>query len=264
MTDDRSREAMGRPHVGEVPVNSMPADARMSDRDGSIQRRDAEVERGTSHVWKAVIGIGALAAATTAIAIRQKLLADRGDPERTLFGDGPLSAARGGPSGDWDESRLVSRAITINRPRRELYDFWRDFKNLQLFLENVRSVTEIDGTRSRWIIEAPAGRTVEFISRITEERPGEAIAWTSEDGADVANSGRIEFEDAPGGRGTVVRATIAYDPPAGAIGRAVATLFQREPKMQARRDLRRFKQLMETGEITTSQPRPSGTGVSSH
>lgn len=216
---------------------------------------------GSSRTLIAVLGIAGFVAAGAAIAARRKLLADRGDPGRTLFGDGPLSAARGGPSGDYDESTLVSRAVMINRPRQELYDFWRDFRNLERFMENVRSVTPIDGTRSHWIIEAPAGSTVEFDSRITEDEPGRVIAWTSEEGASVANSGRIEFTDAPPGRGTIVRVTIAYDPPAGAVGRAVAKLFQREPKIQARRDLRRFKQLMETGEITTSQRRPGSTGA---
>ena len=252
MTNEVVREAPGRWPAGEAPINQPPAPVSHADN----REPEGSEESGGSGVWKLAVGIGTLAIAATAIAMRQKLVADRGDPNRTLFGDGPLSAARGGPSGNWDESTLVSRAITINRPRQELYDFWREFKNLQLFLENVRSVTKIDATHSRWIIEAPAGRTVEFISRITEDEPGRLIAWTSEEGAEVANSGRIKFEDAPGGRGTIVRATIAYDPPAGAVGRAVATLFQREPKMQARRDLRRFKQLMETGEITTSQPRP--------
>ena len=77
------------------------------------------------------------------------------------------------------------------------------------------------------------------------------IAWASTEGADIPNSGRIEFRDA-GDRGTIVTATIAYDPPAGIIGKVVAKLFQREPAIQARRDLRRFKQLMETGEIATA------------
>ena len=225
--------------------------------------RDSEREEdgGHSRILKIVLGIAGLAAAGAAIAIRRKLVADRGDPNRTLFGDGPISAARGGPSGDYEEGTLISRAIMINRPRQELYDFWREFRNLERFMENVRSVTPIDDNRSHWIIEAPGGTTVEFDSRITEEEPARLIAWTSEEGARVPNSGRIEFEDAPPGRGTIVRVTIAYDPPAGAVGRAVATLFQREPKMQARRDLKRFKQLMETGEITTSKRRPEPVGA---
>ena len=99
--------------------------------------------------------------------------------------------------------------------------------------------------------DAPAGKTVEWIATITEDRPGEVIAWASEEGTDVPNSGRIDFRDAPGQRGTWVTATLLYDPPGGIIGKVVAKLFQREPAIQARRDLRRFKQLMETDEIAT-------------
>ena len=93
---------------------------------------------------------------------------------------------------------------------------------------------------------------MEWDSIITEDIPGELIAWQSAEGAGVPNSGRIEFRDSGNGRGTVVTATIAYDPPAGKLGKLFAKVFQREPKIQARRDLRRFKQLMETGEIPTS------------
>ena len=146
---------------------------------------------------------------------------------------------------------VVGRAVTINKPATELYAYFRDFAKLASFMENVERVDILDDKRSHWVVKAPGGRTVEWDARITEEREGELIAWTSEEGADVANSGRVEFRDA-GARGTVVIATIAYDPPGGAIGKLVAKLFQREPAIQARRDLRRFKQLMETGEIATS------------
>ena len=108
----------------------------------------------------------------------------------------------------------------------------------------------IGPTRSHWVVKAPGGGTVEWNAVVTEERENEAIYWQSEEGADVPNSGRITFRDA-GARGTVVTATIAYDPPGGAIGKLIAKMFQREPAIQARRDLRRFKQLMETGEIAT-------------
>jgi uncharacterized membrane protein len=93
---------------------------------------------------------------------------------------------------------------------------------------------------------------VEWDARITEDVEGELIAWESVGDADVRNTGRIEFRDAAPGRGTVVFATIVYDPPGGKLGQMIAKLMQREPKMQARRDLRRFKQLMETGEVSTS------------
>lgn len=151
------------------------------------------------------------------------------------------------PQGD----TLVGRAVTINRPVSELFRYWRDFSNLPSFMDNVERIDIIDDRRSHWVVKASAGRTVEWDAIITDEEPDSFIAWASEDGADVPNSGRIEFRDA-GARGTVVTATILYDPPGGVIGKVIAKLFQREPAIQARRDLRRFKQLMETGEIATA------------
>lgn len=152
---------------------------------------------------------------------------------------------------DGDADTLVARSVTINRPRDELYAYWRDLPQLATFMENVERIEMLDDLRSHWVVKAPAGRDVEWVARITEDREGEVIAWASEEGAEVPNSGRVEFRDASGGRGTVVTATILYDSPAGAIGKLIAKLFQREPAIQARRDLRRFKQLMETGEIAT-------------
>jgi uncharacterized membrane protein len=146
---------------------------------------------------------------------------------------------------------ISGRAVTINRPVAELFAYWRDFTNLATFMENVVSVSPMDSRRSHWVVKAPGGRTVEWDSAVTEERENSFIAWASEPGADVDNSGRIDFRDA-GARGTVVTATILYDPPAGAVGKLIAKMFQREPAIQARRDLRRFKQLMETGEIATA------------
>lgn len=146
---------------------------------------------------------------------------------------------------------IVGRSVTINRPVGELFGYFRDFANLATFMENVESVSAIDPKRSHWVVKAPGGRTVEWDAVVTEEQEDGFIAWASEPGADVANSGRVEFRDA-GARGTVVTATILYDPPGGAIGKLIAKMFQREPAIQARRDLRRFKQLMETGEIATA------------
>jgi uncharacterized membrane protein len=152
-----------------------------------------------------------------------------------------------------EAEQVVGRTVTINRPRHELYAFWRDFRNLPRIMENIESVTELDERRSHWVVRAPAGQTVEWDSVIVEDIPDELISWQSEPGADIKNSGRIDFRDARGARGTLVSATIAYDPPAGGVGKLVAKLFQREPKIQARRDLRRFKQFMETGEIATAR-----------
>jgi uncharacterized membrane protein len=180
---------------------------------------------------------------------------------QTAHGDAPLSSAHnpdvsalhdavGAQPGDV----LVGRSVTINRPREDLYDFWRDFTNLPRFMENVHSVSIVDALLSRWVIEAPAGKTVQWDAKIVRDQPGYLIAWESLPGASVRNSGQVEFIDSPDDRGTVVRVTLAYDPPGGAVGKLIAKLFQKEPKIQARQDLRRFKQLMETGEVSTAAP----------
>jgi len=145
---------------------------------------------------------------------------------------------------------LLAEAVTINAPPSQVYAFWRDVGKLQTVMENVVSIEALNDTRSRWTVKAPGGRTVSWEAIITEDLPNESITWQSAEGADVDNSGRVEFRDA-GPRGTIVRATIAYDPPAGTVGQIIAKLFQREPRVQARRDLHRLKQLLETGEIAT-------------
>lgn len=181
---------------------------------------------------------------------------------RALESDAPLTAAvhqrdvadAVADAQDWKRAALVGRTVTVNRPRAELYAFWRDFRNLALFMENVESVTVADdGRTSHWVVKAPAGATVEWDSVLVEEVENELLAWESVEGADIRNAGRIEFRDAPPGRGSEVTATIVYEPPGGDIGKLIAKLFQKEPKIQARRELRRFKQLLETGEISTAK-----------
>ncbi|WP_242139590.1 SRPBCC family protein [Sphingomonas sp. TREG-RG-20F-R18-01] len=146
---------------------------------------------------------------------------------------------------------VVGRAVTINRPRAELFAYFRDFTNLPTFMDNVERIDVLDAKRSHWVVKAPGGKMVEWDSVVTDEVDGEYVAWASEPGADIDNSGRVDFRDA-GARGTIVTATLLYDPPAGVVGKLIAKLFQREPAIQARRDLRRFKQLMETGEVATA------------
>jgi uncharacterized membrane protein len=177
---------------------------------------------------------------------------------RTRGADAPLStakdpnpAAAGLDVADEDDV-LVGRTVSIYRSRQELYDFWRDFRNLPLFMENIEAVDVLDGDRSHWVVRGPAGADLEWDSQITEDVPGEVIAWRSVEGASVDNSGRVEFRDSPNARGTIVSVTIAYDPPGGKLGKVFAKIFRREPAIQARHELRRFKQLMETGELPTS------------
>jgi len=155
------------------------------------------------------------------------------------------------------EEGLDGRTVSINRPKQEVYQQWRDFTRFPTFMENVERVEDLGEGRSRWKVKAPLGSTVELVTRIVEDEPGTTIAWESDLDSEIQTSGRVEFFEQAPGRGTGVRLTLKYDPPAGLPGRAIAKILQREPNVQARRDLRRFKQLMETGEIATNAS-PSG------
>jgi uncharacterized membrane protein len=148
----------------------------------------------------------------------------------------------------------VERAVTIARPRHELYAFWRDFTNLPQFMEHLESVRVDSPTRSHWTAKAPAG-SVEWEAEIVNDVPDEIIAWKSIGDPDVANAGAVNFSDAPGDRGTIVKVTLDYEPPGGKLGAFVARLFGEDPDRQVREDLRKFKQLMETGAVTTSARR---------
>ena len=152
----------------------------------------------------------------------------------------------------------VEKSVTLNRSPQECYQFWRDFTNLPRFMKHLDSVQHIDERRSHWVARAPGGTQVEWDSELTEDVPGQFLAWRSLSGSDVDHSGSVRFEPAPGGRGTVVRVQMRYQPPAGRAGVLVAKIFHEEPEQQVQEDLRRFKQVLETGEIPTTRGQPSG------
>jgi uncharacterized membrane protein len=174
-------------------------------------------------------------------------------------------------------SMRVAQSIAINRPPEELYRFWRDFQNLPRFMKHLESVEvhkheagksastapeQSSGERSHWVVKGPAGMTVEWDAEIIEDHPNEWIAWRSLEGADVDNTGSVRFERAPGNRGTVVRVRMQYAPPAGVLGATVAKLFGEDPAWQVKDDLRRFKQVMEIGEVITTEGQPAGRSSS--
>ena len=129
-------------------------------------------------------------------------------------------------------------------------------------MEHLKSVQTIGPNRWHWIAKGPKDIDIEWDAEVIVDRPNELIAWRSLEGADVDNAGSVRFERAPGGRGTIVRVKIEYRPPGGALGTAVAMLFGETPEKQVPMDLRRFKQLMETGEIPTTEGQPAGRPAS--
>ena len=149
-------------------------------------------------------------------------------------------------------------AVTIRRPVEEVYGFWRDFANLPTFMYHLKSVEPTGDGRSHWTANAPAGATVDWDAELVEDQPNALIAWASLEGSKVANSGSVAFTPAPGGDGTEVRVELSYDPPGGALGKVVAKLFGEEPQQQISADLRRLKQVLETGEVVRSEGSPEG------
>jgi uncharacterized membrane protein len=156
----------------------------------------------------------------------------------------------------------VEKSVTINKSPEELYRFWRNFENLPRFMDHLESVHVTGGNRSHWVAKAPAGSSVEWDAEIYNEKENELIAWRSLEGADVASAGSVHFQAAPGGRGTEVKVVLKYDPPGGVVGATIARLFGEEPSQQIEDDLRRFKQVMETGETATTAGQSSGRSAS--
>jgi uncharacterized membrane protein len=145
----------------------------------------------------------------------------------------------------------LKKAVTINASAEQLYNYWRNLANLPKLFDNVLSVEILDATRSHWTLRVPGGINLDWNAEITVDRPNEMIGWRSLDGADLDNAGYVRFEPATGGRGTVVRVALQYNPPAGKLGAAVSTLFGEKPATQVQEALRKLKQFMEAGEIPT-------------
>jgi uncharacterized membrane protein len=150
------------------------------------------------------------------------------------------------------------RSITIDKSPADLFVFWREFRNLPLFMKGLESVTELDQQKSHWVAKGIGSAKVEWDAEIYNEIENELIAWRSLENADVVNAGSVRFQKAPEGRGTYVRVTVNYNPPAGKLGATFAQLLGGEPQQLIKEDLRRLKQLMEAGEIATIDGQTSG------
>jgi uncharacterized membrane protein len=152
----------------------------------------------------------------------------------------------------------VRQTITINVAPAELYGFWKNVENLPLFMEHLESVSKVNERVSHWVAKAPAGACVEWDAEIIDDQPERRLGWRTLPDSQVTHEGMVSFEPAIGGRGTVVRVEMLYVPPAGKVGVWIARLFGEEPALQVGDDLRRLKQLLETGEVATTLGQSSG------
>ncbi|AFZ13326.1 cyclase/dehydrase [Crinalium epipsammum PCC 9333] len=215
-----------------------------------------EQNQGDAERWASLIGGGALV--LTGLrqgSLRGALMAIAGGG---LVYHGATAQKSVTEQAGMNQNMKVEKTVTINKSAAELYHFWHNFENLPNFMKHLKSVKVFNETRSHWIANAPLGASVEWDADIIRDEENKLIAWASVEGADVDNSGFVRFTPAPGGRGTEVKVVIEYSLPGGVVAATIAKLFGEEPEQQAGDDLRRFKQLMEAGELATTEGQPSG------
>lgn len=187
---------------------------------------------------------------------------------RGLTGRCPVSESLGGKMQEMsrrmsqDAPIFVETSVTIEKPAADLYHFWRRFDNLPRIMSHLKSVEQLSDRRSRWTARGPAGVNVEWDAEIVADDEPRRIAWRSVEGAQVPNTGSVEFREALAGRGTEVRVRLQYHPPGGAAGAALARLFGEEPSQQVEDDLRNFKRKLEGGEIPLARQQPQVRGGS--
>lgn len=209
------------------------------------------MSHNSSVKWRAVatLGLGlGVAAATAATAAAAKVIGKSRRSRNSRSDSAPGYTARQSQG----SGQTIGRTVTIRKPREDLFRFWKDSSNFPQFMENLEKIEPgtIEG-HSTWFIRGPMGKVFEIATRVDREVENELIAWRSTEGSEIETKGCVTFRDAPGERGTRVSLIISYHQPGGEIGKSIAKLMGTAPEMQARHDLKRFKMLMETGEIAT-------------
>ena len=242
-------------HIIAPPGTRMPPRSNLS----GVERL-LSVAAGTALGATAIRGKGP---ASAVVGLAGAALLTRGltgaAPLKRYAGAGPDDKAVARTMG-WRSAAIIGRAVTIGASRDKVYRHLRDFANWPQFMQNVVSVTE-DGECSHWVVEGPGGAQLEWDSILVKESEGQHLGWESAKGASIPNRGTIKLVDAPGGRGTEVHVTLVYRPPGGTAGRLGAKLTQKEPGIQLRRDLKRLKMLIETGEVATNRPQSTILGT---
>ncbi len=216
----------------------------------SIRIRNARSDRSRYSAlgWSALIGGGAIALLG---------LSRRSKAGVAVAATGGLLAYLGTQASVQRE--IIARSsMLVNCSLEEAYRFWRNFENLPQFMRHLESVTVLSGNRSRWTAIGPLGTRIQWDAEIVSDRPNEVIAWRSLPESDILVDGIVRFSTATGNRGTLITPIITYTPPAGAVGHALAKLLSKDPSFLMRQDLRRFKALIETGEISTTDGQSHG------
>ena len=217
--------------------------------DSGIQSNAHDGNRSSDLLrWGSVIGGGALALLG---------LSRRSKSGFAIAAAGGLLAYRG-VTLDPNQDFHAESSFAINCSPQQAYQFWRNFENLPRFMRNLESVKVTDNRHSEWSALGRFGKSIRWSAEIVEERDNEWIVWRSLEGSDIDCRGSVHFREAVGKRGTVVTAAMQYRPPAGAVGKTVATMLGKDPEFMLREDLRRFKALMEAGEVPNIEGQTNG------
>jgi len=243
----------------------------------TYRKRNNSINLGSAERWLSIVAGGMLAGwglkrrdpIGGSMAVGAALLLYRGATGRDVYGALGINHGRQRGTGviadrSSDTRRRlggsrgihVEEAVTITKPIAEVFRYWRNFENLPKFMEHLDQVADRPGGISHWVATGPAGTRVEWDARIINEIDNKLIAWQSLEGSTIATAGSVNFDETE--HGTRVRVHLQYDPPGGRVGGLVARLFGEDPRQTVREDLRRFKQLLETGEIPTTEGQTTG------
>jgi uncharacterized membrane protein len=207
----------------------------------------------TADSWLSLVGGGALAAFGT-----QRAIARRSPLGILMATGGGLLLYNGLRPRQLSSGVHIQTAFTINKPADELYRQWRQLENLPKFMKHLQSVRQIDNRRSEWTARRPLGATFTWQAEILDESEGRFLVWHSMPGSPIESSGSVQFREAPGNRGTELIVAMHYSRVGGNISSFVADLLGAVPERVLREEVRGFKQLMEAGEIPTTEGQPSG------
>lgn len=179
---------------------------------------------------------------------------------RGLTGNCALYNAMG-MKGQQPRAIELRTTLTVNKPKEEVFRYWRKLENLPNFMEHLKTVKETDNKKSHWEAKIPGNiGTIEWDAEITDEKPGELIAWQSVENATIYNAGHVSFREAMGGRGTELMVRIIYQPPAGNAGAATAKLLNPVFEKMVKADVKRFKEVIETGEVSSARAESQPAG----
>jgi uncharacterized membrane protein len=232
----------------------------MSTFDGDRERRGVNVGQGerwiSGIVGAALVGFSMGRKRLRAVlvplggALIGRAVTGRCEVNRMLGRNSASDQGRTGTIADLERGGGIKleQAVVIERPRDELFQFWRNFENLPRFMDNLESVTILGPRRSHWVAKGPAGTRVEWDAEIEQEIENELISWRSLPGADVDQVGSVHFSPVHNG-GTEVRVILRYAPLAGKLGDSVGHVVGEDPEQQVADDLRRFKQVMDAREV---------------